>query len=106
MPEPTDDILEVDLEIPGTENGDNTMPVDSSNLEIALTGMANGAAASHDRRVSRADQLAGDSAALWSIAMTTPTQFAAQAQRTANESGSGRTRAETNNPGNTAAPGG
>ena len=106
MPNPTDDILDVDLEIPGPENGDDTMPVDPTNLELALTGMANGAAAASDRRVSRADQLSGDSQSSWTIAMQSPTFNMANAQRIVTEGGSGRTRAETNNPGNTAAPGG
>ena len=106
MPDPTDDTLEVDLDIPGTENGDDTMPADATNLEIALTAMANGASAASSRRVDRADQLSGDSQASWTIAMQSPTFNMATAQRVVTEGGSGRTRAETNNPGNTAAPGG
>ncbi|GAG18711.1 unnamed protein product [marine sediment metagenome] len=66
--------------------------------------MANSSAAGSARRSSRADQLAGDAAAMWSVAMTTPTQFAALAQRSIAEAGSGRTRAETNLPANTSAP--
>ena len=94
------------LQTPGiTLEGENTMPVDPSNLEVALTGMANGAAASHDRRASRADQLAGDADRMWTVAMTTPTQFAAQAYQTASEAGSGRTRPESNLPAATSASG-
>lgn len=76
---------------------------DSGNQCVALTGMANGMsnvnqmlgmgfAASADRRTSRADQISGDTQAMWSIAMTTPTQNAAMAYRTATESGSGAAR--------------
>jgi len=78
--------------------------IEGGNLQVALTAMANGTASASVRRTDRADQLGGDAAAMWSVAMTTPTQFAALAQRTIAEAGSGRTRAETNNPGNTAAP--
>ena len=79
---------------------------DPGNLQVAMTVLAQGAAASASRRVDRADQISGDSQAMWSIAMTTPTVNAGLGFRTATESGSGRTRSETNNPGNTAAPGG
>jgi len=92
------------LEPPPINLGDDEMPVDPSNLEVALTAMANSVQQSAQRRVQRADQLAGDSDRMWTVAMTTPTQFAALAQRAVNESGSGRTRAETNGPANTAAP--
>lgn len=71
-----------------------------------ITALSAAAGSAHERRVGRFDQLAGDSAAMWSVAMTTPTTNAALGYRTVVESGAGRTRAETNNPGNTAAPGG
>lgn len=76
-----------------------------ANIQVALTGMMNEAGGASSRRMNRADQLAGDSDRMWSIAATTPTQFAALAYQTANESGSGRTRGETNGPSNTAATG-
>ena len=76
---------------------------EAGNLTVAMTAMANGFAASADRRTQRADQLAADSAAMWSVHLTTPTQSSAMAYRTAVESGSGRTRAETNNPAGTGA---
>lgn len=101
MPVNDDGLLE---QPPVTIIGEQKMPVDPSNLEVALTAMANSVQQSAQRRVQRADQLAGDSDRMWTVAMTTPTQFAALAQRAVNESGSGRTRAETNGPGNTAAP--
>jgi hypothetical protein len=94
------------LEPPSIDLGGNDMPADPSNMDIALTSMANGASAASTRRTDRADQLAGDSDRMWTVAMTTPTQFAALAHRTVAEAGSSRTRAETNNPSNTAAPGG
>ena len=77
---------------------------ESGNLQVALTGMANEFGAAAARRVNSADQLSGDSQRMWAIAMTTPTITAALGFRTATESGSGRTRSETNNPENTAAP--
>ena len=79
------------------------MAVDESNQQMALTGMANEFGASAARRSARFDQIAQDSASMWAIAMTTPTQNAALALRTATESGSGRTRAETNQPDQTGA---
>ena len=79
---------------------------EAANIQTALTGMMNETGAASARRMGSADQLSGDSQRMWTIAMTTPTQFAALAQRVVGEAGSGRTRAETNNPGNTAAPGG
>lgn len=88
---------------------DGTMPepiAEAANIQTALTGMMNETGAASARRMNSADQLSSDSQRMWTIAMTTPTQFAALAQRVVGEAGSGRTRAETNNPGNTAAPGG
>lgn len=79
---------------------------EAGNLAVAMTVLANGAAAGANRRTDAADQLANDSQRMWSIAMTSPTVMAAHGMRVASEAGSGRTRAETNNPGNTAAPGG
>tara|TARA_R110000803_G_scaffold210718_2_gene283402 strand:- start:26135 stop:26386 length:252 start_codon:yes stop_codon:yes gene_type:complete len=76
---------------------------DPDNLTIALTGMANSFGAAAGRGNDRANQLAGDSSAMWSIAMTSPTVMAGFGIRTATESGSGRTRAETNAPAGTAA---
>jgi len=79
--------------------------VDEGNLSVAMTALANEFGASAARRANGADQLASDSQRMWSIAMTSPTVMAAHGMRIANESGAGRTRAETNNPTNTAAPG-
>lgn len=86
------------------------------NAQVAFTAMANamanasglanqGFAASAQRRTEAADQLAGDSQRMWSIAMTSPTVMAAHGMRVANESGAGRTRAETNLPAATSAAG-
>lgn len=77
--------------------------VDPSNLQVALTAMANEFGASSGRRSARADQLSGDSQAMWSIAMTSPTVNAAMGYRTATESGSGRGRLEPNRPPETGA---
>ena len=101
-----------------TDNGTSEVPIPFSGddeemafpetseagvMQVALSGLAGGFAAATQRRTDRADQIAGDSQAMWSIAMTTPTFTNAQAMRVANEAGSGRTRAETNNPANTSA---
>jgi len=56
------------------------------NLQVAMTAMANEFGASAARRGNRADQLAGDSAAMWSIAMTTPTVMAGMGFRVAQQS--------------------
>ena len=72
--------------------------VDSAIISVALAGMASEFTASNARRTHRADQTAADASAMWAIAMTTPTQNNALSLRTATESGSGRTRAETNEP--------
>lgn len=72
--------------------------VDPAIISVALAGMASEFTASNARRTHRADQTAADASAMWAIAMTTPTQNNALSLRTATESGSGRTRAETNEP--------
>ena len=72
--------------------------VDTGALSVAMTALASEFGASAARRTQRADQTGADASAMWSIAMTTPTQNSAMAYRTAVESGSGRTRAETNGP--------
>lgn len=99
---------------------DDSMPApeiaETGNLSIAHTLMANslagasailngGYAASADRRTSRADQLSGDTQAMWASHLTTPTVMAAHGMRVASEAGSGRTRAETNLPASTSAAG-
>lgn len=91
-----DGILQSDLTLPG--ESDMPAEAEGNNMQVALTAMANEFGASASRRTQRADQLAGDSDRMWSIAMTTPTQNNALALRTATESGSGRTRIEANGP--------
>ena len=80
------------------EDGAMENTVDPGNAQIALTAMASEFGAAAARRTSAADQLASDSQRMWSIAMTTPTANSALGLRVATESGSGRTRAETNAP--------
>jgi hypothetical protein len=79
---------------------------EANNMQVALTAMANEFGASAARRTQRADQLAGDSDRMWSIAATTPTNLAAHGMRIAAESGHGRTRVESNNPAATSGSGG
>ena len=81
-------------------NADETV---QATIITGLSGEFAGAAAMRTRRM---DQLAEDAASMRSVAMTTPTELAAAGNRVMSEAGSARTRAETNNPGNTAAPGG
>ena len=100
---PDDDGV-IDIDLTG-EQEDMAFPETSEAgvMQVALSGLAGGFAAAAQRRTDRADQLGGDSQAMWSIAMTTPTFSNAQAMRVANEAGSGRTRAETNAPAATSA---
>jgi hypothetical protein len=94
--------------VDGQNEGEVSMPfpehMESGNLQVALSTLGQGAAAAGQRRTDRADQLSGDSQASWTIAMQNPTNLMAKALQGMYESGSGRTRAETNNPGNTSAP--
>ena len=76
---------------------------DAGNLGVAYTVMANGTASAGVLRINRFDQLGADAGAMWSIAMTSPTINASLGFRTATESGSGRTRSETNRPAATGA---
>ena len=79
--------------------------VDDGILNVALSTLANEATAASSRRTNRFDQLGADSASMWSVALTSPTVSSAMGYRTAIESGSGRTRSETNAPHATGAGG-
>ena len=96
MPPPED--FDGTVELGENEMAANDGCCETGNLNVAMTLMANGAAEASRRRTDRADQLSGDSQAMWTIAMTSPTIMAGLGFRTATESGSGRTRAETNEP--------
>lgn len=78
---------------------------EQGNLTTAMTALADEAGAAAAMRIRRMDQLAADSASMWAANLTTPSVMSAHGMRIAAESGAGRTRAETNNPPNTAAPG-
>ena len=82
---------------------DDEMPeiAESGNLTVALTGMANEFGASAARRTQRADQTSADASALWTISMQSPTVMAALGIRTAQESGTGKSRELINSPGTT-----
>jgi len=108
--------MPIDVLTPGEPAGDEAMAVEAegTNAQVGFTSMANalanagglanqGFAASAQRRTDAADQLAADSQRMWSIAMTSPTVMAAHGMRVANESGAGRTRAETTRPSATSA---
>lgn len=80
---------EVTIEIPVVvpEKESVMASAEESVLQVALSGMAQEGAAASSRRTNRADQLAGDSAAMWSVALTTPTVFAGMGFRVAQQSG-------------------
>lgn len=60
--------------------------VDEAIQSGALSNLAAEQAACSARRIARADQLAGDSAAMWAVALTTPTVFAGMGFRVAQQS--------------------
>jgi hypothetical protein len=72
--------------------------MEAGNLQIAASALGQGAAGAAARRIDRADQISGDAQSSWTIAMQAPTNLTANALRTLNESGSGRTRVESNPP--------
>ena len=74
--------------------------IDDVTREAIIGGMAGSFAAGASRRLSRADSHSADSAALWTIAMTSPTVNAAAGYRMMAESGSNQTRVDTNESGN------
>lgn len=79
--------------------------VDPGILNAALSSLAGEFTAGGASRMRRMDQLAADSASMWAVALTSPTVSSALGFRTAAESGSSRTRAETNGPEGTNAMG-
>ena len=89
-------IIEANLE----ENEEMAHPehMESGSMELIASISAQQFASDTQRRTQRADQLAGDAAAMWAVALTTPTTSSAMAQRIATEAGSGRTRIESNSP--------
>lgn len=100
-PNPNDEILDNVVEIETNPDEDDEMPegaAEGGNLSVAMTVLAQSAAAGSARRTDAADQLASDSQRMWSIAMTSPTVMAAHGMRVASEAGSGRTRVESNTP--------
>ena len=66
--------------------------------QTTITCISSATGAAHESRMRRFDQLAVDTASMWSMHLVSPTQMAAHAMRTAAESGSGRTRIEANHP--------
>ena len=60
---------------------------DDGVMSTIITGMAQEASAASGTRTRRFDQLAEDSAAMWGIAMTTPTILAGMGFRVAQQSG-------------------
>ncbi len=77
--------------------------VDSGILTAALSALAGEFTGGAASRIRRMDQLSGDAASMWAVALTSPTVSSAMGYRTAVESGSGRDRVETNAPDATAA---
>ncbi len=77
-----------------------TLPVEGEGVDVmaeslvdpaiqsgALSNLAAEQAAAGARRVNRADQLAADSAAMWTVHLTTPTIMAGMGFRVAQQSG-------------------
>lgn len=93
---PPDNDGEIVLEHEGDEMADAA--AEAGNMAVAMTVLAQSAAAASARRTDAADQLALDSQRMWAIAMTTPTVMAAKGMQIASEAGSGRTRIESNTP--------
>lgn len=58
--------------------------VDPAVHSTIMTGMSGEASGASARRSARFDQLAADSGALWTVAMTSPTIYAAQSIRMLN----------------------
>lgn len=54
---------------------------------VTLTGMGQAGASQAATRITRADQLAADSASMWGTAMTTPTVMMGMGFRVAQQSG-------------------
>ena len=77
--------------------------VDDSVQSSIVSGMSMAAAQLNSGLVGSFNMLAQGSAAMWQIALTTPTQQNALALQTAKEAGSGRTRLEANRPAETSA---
>lgn len=80
---------ETTLEVPvaGLEESAMAASVDENVMSAVLNGQAKDASAAESRRISRMDQLAADSAAMWTVAMTSPTIMAAMGFRVAQQSG-------------------
>jgi len=80
--------VEIPVPIPAAGSGAKAMAslVDDSIQSGALSNLAAEQAAASARRLNRADQLAGDSAAMWSVALTTPTVFAGMGFRIGQQS--------------------
>jgi hypothetical protein len=61
--------------------------VEPNNLQVCMTALGNEAAAASSRRTNRADQLAGDSSAMWSVYLTSPNAMTGIGFRTLQQSG-------------------
>ncbi len=98
MPNPNDDLLEIEL--PNTNLGDETMaemdPTVSKVLDL-------GFAAAATRRLDGADHYAENLRYEYLEGKNSVSFMEGAGQRMATESGSGRTRAETNEPASTGA---
>lgn len=103
--DPTDDVLDLPHSGDHSQTGASSMPfpenTEAGNLQVAMSGLAQGFTALFQLIANRAAQLSGDSQAMWAIAMTSPTVMAAHGMRVAGESGAGRTRVEANTPAST-----
>ncbi len=81
----------VEIEVPVEGEGDGSMALevataDGNIMSVIMSESAKDAAGAGSRRIMRADQLAADSAAMWAVALTTPTVFASMGFRTMQQS--------------------
>lgn len=95
----------IEIEIPVPEKPKMPSMVDDGVLSHALSQIVHFGTQNGDLRQKRFDQLGADAGSMWAVGLTSPTMMTALGQQVARESGSGRTRSETNLPAATSAAG-
>lgn len=83
---PEDIDIGLPVDIGGTGGTDMAASAEENIMQVVLSGMASESAAQQARRTSRMDQLAADSASMWSVHLTSPTILAAMGFRVAQQS--------------------
>ena len=77
---------ELEVPVPGEGETEMAAAAEENIMAVIMSESAKDAAAGGSRRIMRADQLAADSAAMWAVALTTPTVFASMGFRTMQQS--------------------